>query len=102
MEVNILHRHHLGIAAAGGAPLDAKHGAKRGLPQGHHGPLADMPESVPQAYGGGGLPLPGGGGGDGRHQNQLPVGSVRQILQQAGVHFGLVPAVGLYIPLING
>ena len=36
VEVDVLHRHHLRIAAAGGAALDAEHGAERRLPQRQH------------------------------------------------------------------
>ncbi|MPM12604.1 hypothetical protein SDC9_58958 [bioreactor metagenome] len=34
VEVNVLHGHHLGIAAAGGSALDAEHGTQGRLPQG--------------------------------------------------------------------
>src|SRR3546814_18997385 len=35
VEVDVLHRHHLGVAAAGGAALHAEAGPERGLAQAH-------------------------------------------------------------------
>ena len=48
VEVDVLHRHDLGIAAAGGAALDAEAGPERGLAQAHHRLLADAVEASPR------------------------------------------------------
>ena len=37
VEVDVLHRHDLRVAASGGAALDPEHGAERGLAQAEHG-----------------------------------------------------------------
>ena len=47
VEVDILHGQHLGIAAPGGAALDAEHRPQGGLPQGDDGVLA---QSVAMAW----------------------------------------------------
>jgi hypothetical protein len=49
VQVDALHRHHLGLAAAGGAALGAEHRAERGLAQHDHGALADPGERVAEA-----------------------------------------------------
>ena len=73
MEVDVLHRHHLRVAAAGCAALDAEHRPQRGFPEGGNGVFAQPPQAVGQTDGGGGLALACGRGIDGRHQNQLAV-----------------------------
>ena len=101
VEVDVLHGHHLGVAAPGRASLDAEDGAQTGLPEGHHGVPAQPAEAVRKAHAGGGLPLPGGGGGDGGDQDQLPVGPVRKVPQQGEVDLRLVAAVQLQIFLVD-
>ena len=100
VEVDVLHGHHLGIAAAGGAALDAEHRAQRGFPQRHSRPLADFAQAVGQADGGGGFPLSGRGGRDGRHQDQLAV-RPPVLPQQAVIHLGLVRAVQLQVRFVH-
>ena len=97
VEVDVLHGDHLGIAAAGGPALHAEHRPQGRLPQGGHGVFADFPQAVGKAHGGGGFPLSGGGWGDGGDQDQLAVGPVRPVPQQAVVDLGLIPAVLLQI-----
>ena len=82
------------------AALHAEHGAHGGLPQGHHGVLAQLPQTVGQAHGGGGLALAGGGGVDGGHQHQLAVGLL-DLPQQGIVHLRLHIAVQLQIFFIH-
>ena len=92
VEVDVLHGHHLGVAAAGGAALDAKDGAERGLAQAEHGLFAQSAEGVGQAHAGGGLALAGGGGADGGDQDQLALPAA--LLGQTMVDLGLIAAVG--------
>ena len=73
VEVDVLHRHHLGIAARSGPPFRPKTGPREGS-AGHHGFLADLSQAVGQAHGGGGFP-PRQGWGDGGDQDQLAVRS---------------------------
>ena len=71
VEVDVLHGHDLGIAAAGGAALHAEAGPQRRLAQADRGLLADAVQAVAQADAGGGLAFAGRRGRDGRDQHQL-------------------------------
>ena len=100
MQVDIFHRDHLGISAAGGAAFDAEHRAEARLTQRDGDVLADAAQAVRQADGRRGLALAGGGGRDRRHQHQLaglPVG----LLDQRGIDLGLVPAVLFHVLLVD-
>ena len=48
VEVQVLHRHDLRVAAARRAALDPEHRAERRLAQAEHRPLADVPEALGQ------------------------------------------------------
>ena len=100
VEVDVLHGHHLGPAAAGRTALDAEHRAQGGLTQGDHGLLAQLPQAVRQPYGGGGLALARRGGGDGGDQDQLAVLSLG-LVEQLVVHLCLVVAVHLQVLLVH-
>ena len=100
VEIDVLHRHHLGISAAGGAALDAEHRSHGGLPQGHHGVLSDAAQRIRKAHGHRGLSLSGGSGIDGGHQDQLAVGAAA-LFEQAVIHLGLIAAMALQILLLN-
>ena len=71
MEVDVLHRHDLGVAAAGGAALHAETRSQRRLAQADGRPLADPVQAVAQPDARGGLAFAGGRRRDGRHQHQL-------------------------------
>ena len=100
VEVDVLHGDHLGIAAAGGAALDAEHGAEGRLTQGHGHILADAPQTVGKADGRGGLALARGGGGNGGDKNELAVFPLG-LFQQGRVDLGLVTAILLQILFIH-
>ena len=91
VQVDVLHGHHLGVAAAGRAALYAEHGAQAGLTQAEHGLFAQGIHCIGQAHAGGGFALARGGGADGRYQNQLAL--LVGLLKQAMVDLGLVLAV---------
>ena len=93
VQVDLLHRHDLGIAAAGGPALHAEAGAERGLAQGDHRLLADPVQPVAQADRGGGLALAGRGRGDRGHQHKAAVGTVRVLGDPAQVELGDVATV---------
>src|SRR5262249_37050782 len=78
VQVDVLHRHHLGMAAAGGPALHAEAGAKAGLAQADDGLLADAIEAVAEADARRRLALAGRRRGDGGDQDQLAVRSVLQ------------------------
>ena len=99
VEVDILHGHHLGIAAAGRAALYAEHGPERGLAQRHDGAAAYLPQRVREADGGRGLSLARRGGVYGGDEDELAV--LPRGLEQGGVYLGLVPAVALDEALVD-
>ena len=92
VQVDVLHGHHLGVAAAGCAALDAEHGAQGRLTQAEHRFFAQGVHGIGQAHAGGGLAFAGRGGADGGDQDQLALGLVG--LGQQVVQLGLVVAVG--------
>ena len=97
VEVDVLHRYHLRIAAAGRAALDAEHRPQRRLAQRDHAVFAQPPQGVRQADRGGGLALARGRGVDGGHQYQLAVRRRGPVAQERELHLGLVAAVVLQI-----
>ena len=97
VQVDVLHRHHLGVAAAGGAALDAEHRPEGRLPQCDDRLLPDAGHGLAEADGGGGLALTGGSGVDGGDQDQLAVGGICQAGEDLLGEFGLVPAIGFQL-----
>ena len=100
VEIDVLHGHYLGVAAARRAALDAEHGAKRGLAQGDNDVLADAAQTVGQADGGRGLALARGRGRDGRDEDQPAIRLVA-LAQQSRVDLGLPAAVLLQILFVD-
>ena len=80
VQVDVLHRHDLRVAAAGGAALDAKAGSKARLAQAHDRALADEIERVAEAHGRGRLAFARGRRRYGGHQNELRARTRRQTL----------------------
>ena len=99
VQVDVLHGHHLGIAAASRTALYAEHGAERGLPQAEHGVLAPLYQCVCQTDAGGGFALPCRGGVDGSNQNQLALSG--GVFQAGDVQLGLVLAIVLQQLAVN-
>src|SRR5262245_53994289 len=97
MQINVLHRHDLGIAAAGGPALDAEAWAERGLANTQHRLFAEIIESISQTDGGRGLALARRRRGDCGNQDQLAVGPTLQRLDEVHRYLGLVVAVRLEI-----
>ena len=95
VEVDVLHRHHLRIAAAGCAALDAKNGAEGRLAEAEHGLLAQRIHGVGQTHAGGRLALACGGGADGCDEDQLAL--LRGLMDEAVVDLGLVAAIGDHV-----
>ena len=93
VQVDVLHRYDLRVAAAGRAALDAEAGTQRGLTQATHGPLADAVEAVAQADRGGGLALARRRRRDGRDQDQLAVLVLLRRVDEIERHLGLVGPV---------
>ena len=99
MEIQILHRHHLRIAAAGRAALDAKAWPERGLPQGDDSLFPESGKSLPQSHGDRGLSLPGGSRVDSRHKDQPSLRILLDLLYVSFRKLRLIPAVNLQILL---
>ena len=95
VEVDVLHRHDLGVAAAGRAALHAEHGPERGLAQADHRLLADVVERVAEADRGRGLALAGRRRGDRGDQDELAVRPALERVEIVERDLGLVVAVGL-------
>jgi len=70
MQVDLLPRHDLSAASAGGSPLHAENRPQGGLTQGGGRPFAQAAQRVRQADGGQGFAFPGRGRGHGRHHDQ--------------------------------
>ena len=73
VEVDVLHRDDLGIAAAGGPALHAEDRAERRLAQRNTRAFSDAAQAVGEADGRGGFALARRGGRDRRDKNELPV-----------------------------
>ena len=96
VQVNLLHRQHLGIAAARSAALHAEARAEGGLAQGHHGLLADFVQAQRQTYADGRLADTRLCGADGRHKYQSALFDLFLIYKLDG-HLRHIPSVGLYL-----
>ncbi len=95
VEVHVLHRDDLRVAAAGRAALDPEHRPERRLAQAQHRVLADPPEALGQRDRRGRLALAGLRGRDRRDVDELPVGPVGEAVEHREVDLRLVAAVGL-------
>ena len=95
VEVQVLHRDDLRVAAAGSASLDAEDRPERGLAQAEHGLLAEDAEPLGQRHGGRGLPLPRRCRRDRRDVDQLRVRPVREPIQHREIDLCLVAPVRL-------
>jgi hypothetical protein len=95
VEVDLLHRHHLGVPTAVAAALDPEHRTHRRLAEAEHHVLADRAESLGQRYGRGGLAFARLRRGDRGGDDQLAVGSVAQPVEDRGRDLGPVPTEGL-------
>ena len=94
MEVDVLHRHDLRIAAAGGAALHAKARPEARLAQADDRLLADMVERVAEPDRRRGLALAGRRRGDRGDEDQLAVGPVAERADVVERDLRLVSAIG--------
>ena len=95
VQVDVLHRHHLGVAAAGGAALHPEARPERGLTGAAHRPLADPVQGVAEPNRGGRLAFARRGRGDRRDQDQAPVRPIRDLLDEIEADLRDVLAEGL-------
>jgi hypothetical protein len=94
MQVHLLHRHDLRIAAAGRAALHAEIRPERGFADADRRLLADPVQAVAQTDGGRGLALARRRRIDRGDEDQLAVGPILHRLDEVGRNLGLVMAVG--------
>src|SRR5699024_1686498 len=96
VEVDVLHRDDLRVAAAGRATLDAHDWALGRFADRDDGVLPGGAQGVSQADKGGGLAFARGGGGHGCHEDGAAQGLVPHVggAQGGDVHLGLGGAVG--------
>ncbi len=97
MEVDIVHRDDLGIAAAGSTALDAEHRSQGRFAQGYDSLLADLVQSLHKADARRGLAFTGRSRCNGRHEDQFAVGFVFQTLQHVQGDLSLIMAVLLQL-----
>ena len=100
VQVDVLHRDDLSVAATGSAALNTEHRAQRGLTQGNQDVLAQLPHAIGQTNGGGCLAFAGRGGVDGSDENQLAIGTL-DLFQNVVVHLSLVLAVLLQVLFVH-
>ena len=97
VQVEVLHRHHLAVAAAGRAALDAEGRPLRRLADRRHDALAQHAQPLRQADGGRGLALAQRRRRDGRHVDVLALRPVGELRQHVQVDLGLVLAVQVQV-----
>ncbi len=95
MQVDLIHRKHLRLAAAGGPTLHAETRAHGGFTQGDHGFRSRSGQGITQAHHHGGFPFPRGCRGHAADQDHLSQAGTASS-QQGRVDLGLVPAVRLH------
>ena len=94
VQVDVFHRHHLRVAAAGRAALDTEHRAERRFAQADHRLLADTVKGIAQAHGRRRLAFTGRRRADGGNEDQLAVRPILDRLQVFERQLGLEVAVG--------
>ncbi len=101
VQVDVLHRHDLGIAAARRTALHAEARTERGFAKRHHRLLADAVEAVAQAHRRRGLAFAGRRRVDGGDQDELAVRLALQRVDVVEMHLGLGVAIGDQVLLGN-
>ena len=97
VEVDVFHRPHLRVAAAGAAALDPEDRAHRRLPQAQHHLLPELAEPHRQRHAGRRLALARLGRRDGRDDHKLAVRAALQPLEQSGEHLAAILPRGLQL-----
>ncbi len=97
VEVDVLHRDHLRVAAARRAALHAEARPERGLAQRAHRLLADVVQGIGETDGRCRLAFAGRSRRDRRHQNELAILLAAERLDELHRYLGLVVAVGFEV-----
>ena len=96
MQIDFLHRQHLGIAATSSTALDTETGTQRRFSQGHSGLLANLIQAQRQTDANGGLTDTSLRRTDSRHQYQSALLHFL-LVNQAHRYFGHITSVRLYL-----
>ena len=97
MQVDVFHRHDLGIAAACRSALDAETGSEGRLAKRDDDFFAELAQSIPDTYSIGGFSFAGRSRIDGRDQNHFAIGTVFDLFPDIQGYFGLIFSVKLKI-----
>ena len=89
MQVDVLHRNHLGVPTAGGPALHPETGAEGRLTQAHHGFFTEFVEAVGKPHGSGGFALPRRRRGNGGYQYQFAVRPLTERFKEFQADLGL-------------
>ena len=100
MKVDILHGHHLSIAASCRSALDPEYRAEAGLPESQGTFLSDISEAVRKANGCSGFSFSCRSRRDGSHKYELSPGAVLPACDQPVIDLCLILSVLLHIILI--
>ena len=101
MQVDVLHRQHLGISSSGSASLQSEDRSQRGFPQGGYGALPDAVQSIGQPDRDGRFAFPARSGRQGRNQHQTTArGSFR--IDAGKGQLGNVPSIGFELRSRDG
>ena len=96
VQIDLLHRQHLGIAASGSTALDAEAWTERGLTQGDDSLLPDFVQSQGQADADGGLADARLCRADGRHEDEAALAHL-VLVDEPYRHLCHIASVGLYV-----
>ena len=97
VEVDVLHRDYLRVAAAGSTAFDAEYRTQRRLTQSEHSLLADLRHCLTKTHAHRSLALPSRGGVDGSHENELAVGTAGSFCIEFFCHLCLVVSIGFEV-----
>ena len=101
VQIQILHRHNLGITAAGSPSLDSKARPQGRLPQSQHGLFPQTAQRICQPNAGSSLSLPCRSGINGSHQHQLSVRIFLYPVPQLVCKLGLIFSIQLQLILTD-
>ena len=101
VQVELLHRQHLGIPGASGTALDAEGRAHGGLTQSEHAALTDLLQALSQTDCSGRLAFAKGCGGDGRDDDVFAARTIPVLLDDLEINLGDIAPVGLDAPFLD-
>jgi hypothetical protein len=101
VQIDVFHRHDLGVAPAGGPALDPEARAQGRLADRDHGALAEMAQRVAQPHCDRRFALAGRSRRHARHQHEGAIGPIAKPLERRQPDLGLVVAVELQVAAVQ-